>query len=243
MKQNATTATTTASALTTPIATTVPTVVTTATTAQPPVDIEESDTVAWTPDIDKLLAGWCDQAKCYEWMHSEAYDTYEKKARAIMLTINIFVAVSGLSNIIAGSTIVNGFQTSWLFGSLTIIISLMNMLQDKLGWQVLANTNRQQENVWGNIVRKLEEELLLPPSSRKDCATFLRTIRADINNASTDSATMIPRHIRVNCYNRFKDISDFEMPEICGKVEHTRIYVGDLQKTDSAKEPLISSSQ
>jgi hypothetical protein len=53
----------------------------------------------------------------------------------------------------------------------------------------------------------------------------MRYVRADINTASSDSASKIPKAIRDACYSKFKDIPGFDIPDICGQVEHTRIYV------------------
>ena len=179
----------------------------------------------WDANIDRLLAGWCDQAKCYEWMHCESFASFDSKAKGLMLTINILVAISGLSNVIAGGVIVSGFQVSWIFGSFTILTSMANMMQDKLAWQQSSEVHKRLNATWGVIRRKLEEELILPPASRKDCATFLRYIRADINNVSADSDSKIPKWIRDACYSKFRTVPNFDIPDICGQVEHTRVYI------------------
>ena len=186
---------------------------------------EEADTVQWDANIDRLLAGWCDQAKCYEWMHCESFASFDSKAKALMLTINILVAISGLSNVIAGGVVVSGFQVSWIFGSFTILTSMANMMQDKLAWQQSSEVHKRLNATWGVIRRKLEEELILPPASRKDCATFLRYIRADINNVSADSDSKIPKWVRDACYSKFRTVPNFDIPDICGQVEHTRVYI------------------
>jgi hypothetical protein len=186
---------------------------------------DEADTVQWDANIDRLLAGWCDQAKCYEWMHCESFASFDSKAKGLMLTINILVAISGLSNVIAGGIIVSGFQISWIFGSFTILTSMANMMQDKLAWQQSSEVHKRLNATWGVIRRKLEEELILPPASRKDCTTFLRYIRADINNVSADSDSKIPKWVRDACYSKFRTVPNFDIPDICGQVEHTRVYV------------------
>jgi hypothetical protein len=186
---------------------------------------DEADRVQWDANIDRLLAGWCDQAKCYEWMHCESFASFDSKAKGLMLTINILVAISGLSNVIAGGIIVSGFQISWIFGSFTILTSMANMMQDKLAWQQSSEVHKRLNATWGVIRRKLEEELILPPASRKDCTTFLRYIRADINNVSADSDSKIPKWVRDACYSKFRIVPNFDIPDICGQVEHTRVYV------------------
>jgi len=36
---------------------------------------------------------------------------------------------------------------------------------------------------------------------------------------------MIPERIRDECNEKFGKIQDFDLPDICGKVAHTHIYV------------------
>ena len=37
--------------------------------------------------------------------------------------------------------------------------------------------------------------------------------------------SMIPEFIRLACNDKFGRITDFDVPDICGKMEHTRIYI------------------
>jgi hypothetical protein len=50
--------------------------------------LEHSNTLIWDANIDMLLAGWCDNAKCFEWMHSEAHSIYDKRSKQFMISIN-----------------------------------------------------------------------------------------------------------------------------------------------------------
>jgi hypothetical protein len=191
----------------------------------------------WTTEIDEMLADWCDQAKSFEWMHTEAYSRYDKKSKIIMITSNVLTAVCGLSNVIAGGTVVNGFQLSWIFGSLSICISITNMLQEKLAYATKALEHRQYSNNWGMIRRKIEEELLIPRGSRKDCKTFLKFLRQDINQVSVDGNTKIPKDIRNECYAKFSSIPKFDLPDICGEMERTKIYIDK----ESSMQPLLNN--
>lgn len=179
----------------------------------------------WNPGVEKMLASWCDEAKCFEWMHTEAYSFFDKRARALTIASNILTAVSGISNIMAGGSTINGFQLSWVFGTLSVVISITNMLQEKLGYVTKSVEHNHCATQWGSIRRKIEEQISIPPESRKDCATFLKYLRADINQVSIDGNSMIPSRIRNECNEQFGKIQDFDLPDICGKVEHTQIYI------------------
>jgi len=205
------------------------------------VDQDQSNAsrIQWTPSIEVLLARWGDEAKCFEWMHSEAYSFYDGQSRNMMIASNVLTAVSGLSNVIAGGSIVNGFQLSWVFGSLAIAVSITNMLQEKLGYMATATECKHHSTSWETIRIKLEEQLALPPTGRKDCGTFLKYIRQDINQVSMDGNSKITLAIRERCFHKFNAIHNFKLPDICGDFEHTRIYVR-TPNTGTESQPLLS---
>ena len=171
-------------------------------------------------------------------MHTEAYAMYNARTRVIMITINVLTAFGGLSNVIAGGQTVNGFQFAWIFGSLSILITLFNMLQEKLAYAQMAADFNQYSINWGSISRKIVEELAIPPVSRQHCESFLKNIRQDINQVSVAGNAKIPETIRNACYKKFKNIPNFDLPDICGHIEHTRIY---NTSEDMITIPLLSS--
>jgi hypothetical protein len=191
--------------------------------------------VQWNHAIETLLSKWCDQAKCFEWMHTQAHSYADHRAKLLMITSNSVAAIGGLSNLIAGGTTVSGFQLSWVFGSLAIIVSITNMLQEKLGYATLAGEFKHYSTAWGLVRSKIEEQLALPHSSRKDCGTFLKYLRQDINQVSMDGNAKIPEYIRESCFEKFSKIPDFSIPDICGEMEHTQIYMAG----DSIMQPLL----
>jgi hypothetical protein len=188
---------------------------------------EEVDGLNWNPSIDTLLASWCDNSKCFEWMHTEAYSLTSKKAKIFMICINLLTALSGLSNVIVGGYTIDGFQISWVFGGISILVSSLNMLQDKLGYQQATLNHNKFANQWGIIRNKIEEIVSLPVTARRDCKTFLRYIKADINQASIEGNSLIPKSIRTMCYEKFKNIPNFDIPDICGNMEHTKVYINN----------------
>ena len=198
--------------------------------------ITSGSKVRWTKTIENMLARWCDQAKCFEWMHTQAFSMYDRKSRIIVISSNILTAVSGLSNLIAGGNTVNGFSLAYVFGSLSIIVSISNMLQEKLAYGTSAIEHRQFSTMWGIIRRKIEEEVSIPPESRKECATFLKFLRQDINKVSMDGAAKIPQRIRDECYAKFSKIQDFDVPDICGSMEHTKVYVRESEECLLSRE-------
>ena len=171
-----------------------------------------------------MLAKWCDEAKCFEWMHIQAYSYFDKRARIISISSAVLTALSGFANVILGASTLNGFQFSWVFGGLSIIVSIIGILQDKLAYNRLSSEHRQFSSQWSIIRRKIEEELSIPPESRRECVTFLKYIRQDINQVSVDGNAQLPERIRVACFEMFKHVKDFDIPDICGDMEHTCVF-------------------
>ena len=190
-----------------------------------------NDGATWSPSSDELLAKWCDHAKCYEWMHAEAFSGYERRARTFMISINCLTAVSGLSNVIAGGATVGSFQLAWLFGGISLFVSTLNILQDKLGYAAKATLHERLASDWATIRSKIEEVLSIPYGGRKDYKTVMKYLRNDITVAQ--KAVMIPEEIRDRCLEKFKAIKNFDIPDICGQMEHTEIHLSPFLRNGS----------
>jgi hypothetical protein len=178
-------------------------------------------------------------------MHSESYLLDVKKARNFLISINLLTALTGVSNIITGSYNINGFQVSWIFGGVSIIVSSLNVLQDKLGYQQRADLHKRLANQWSMITYKIEEIIILPYSSRQDCKAFLKFIKKDINQASLEGSGSISHNIINKCYEKFKNIFNFNIPDICGQIEHTKIYddkiINNIENDDITTNLLINN--
>jgi len=205
-----------------------------------PASEEGSDTapgLQWTPQIDKMLADWCDESKCFEWMHTESYSRYSKRATVMNITTNITISLTGIANLVLGATITDTMTTSMIFGCVSIGIGIVNMVKEQFGWTELANTYKVSAKQWMEISRKMQEQLIIPPSGRKDCGTFLKYVKQDITLASEHNSS-IPQDIRAKCFEKFSTIPKFNVPDICGQIEHTEVYVPD----QPLKQPLLEPS-
>ena len=84
--------------------------------------------------------------------------------------------------------------------------------------------------------------LMLPPSARRDCKTFIKMIKTDINQASFDGNSLIPQKIKDECYDKFKNIQNFDIPDICGQIEHTQVYMDIIIESNSDSSNTSNSS-
>ena len=205
-------------------------------------EAETQSGLQWNTTIDKMMADWCDQSKCFNWMHTQSYSRYSKRALTMSITTNIVISLSGIGNLIVGAVTTDATKTSIIFGCISIGVGIVNMIQDKFNWTTIATNHKQSAEKWDIITRKIEEQLAIPYSGRKDCGTFLKYIKQDINIVSETNPT-IPKDIRNQCAEKFNQIKDFDIPDICGQVEHTAIYVPEPAALPlaSSQVPLLSA--
>ena len=179
----------------------------------------------WSEHIEKILASWCDHAKCFIWMHSRAHDQVDKQLRIYYWTFHSLSTIAGLSNIIAGDASIGSFKITWFFGALTVLLTSLSLLQEKLGLNERVQNHRKLALQSLIIKMKLEEILSIPRTMRGDCKTFVRYIKTDINQSMIEKHAAIPLNIRNECLKQFSTIPNFDIPDVCGQVEHTIIYV------------------
>jgi hypothetical protein len=163
-------------------------------------------------------------------MHNESYRLCDIRSKRFIISINCLTAVSGVTNVIAGTYTLNGFQLAWIFGGLSILVSTLNILQDKLGFSQQGILHKKLANSWSVLCSKIEETIILPYGARQDCSTFMKYIKTDINQAKLEGNSLLPESIRIACYEKFKTIKDFDIPDICGQMEHTSGFTS-LQTT------------
>ena len=115
------------------------------------------------------------------------------------------------------------------------------MLQEKLAYATRASQHLQYSIQWGTIRRKIDEVVCIPPENRIDCNTFMKYLRQDINQVSVNGNTLIPEFIRDSCYEKFNKIEHFDIPDICGEMEHTQGYQSQKIIVSIYSEPLIAN--
>ena len=193
----------------------------------------------WTAQIDMMLANWCDQAKSFTWMHGQAYSRYSGRSAAMNICTNIAISLVGIVNLALASSQIEPMTTSIVTGSVSIGIGIVKMIQEQFNWMSLASDYKHSAAKWDHISRKIQEQVVLPYAGRKDCGTFLKYIKQDINEAS-DTNTIIPKDIRNKCNDKFSKIPSFDVPDICGQVEHTSVYTED--PLQPLKVPLLTDN-
>ena len=87
----------------------------------------------------------------------------------------------------------------------------------------LEESNRVASIAWGKFQRLIAVELSLHPDERMDSLDFLKVCRADLDRLIEQSPPIPPQAIQLFEF-RFGSIKELKKPDICGALEHTRVY-------------------
>lgn len=179
----------------------------------------------WEPGIVALLENWTDNAKCYEWMHETAQARYSLVNTVVMTVTGVASAAAGLSNtVVSAMADKSGFSASWIFGIMSVAQSFFMVFINEVGFKRRAERHGHYANEWRGLKFQLESELKRPVGARADCSSFVNIVRKRMEQISSESDNMIPMTIRAACAKKFSAIEGFDVPEICGDMEHTQAY-------------------
>ncbi len=181
----------------------------------------------WTKEQEKLMADWSDICTVYKWCHQKAEQRYYLSGLTLNLIIIVISSLAGFSNIGVQSLMEGNAQgiklASFAIGGISLLSSILTTIGNTLKWTALSESHRVAGIGWGKFGRQISVELALHPNERIDSIDFLKICRAELDRL-IEQSPQIPIFVIKEFEKKFGDITDLKRPEICGKLEHTKIY-------------------
>jgi hypothetical protein len=112
---------------------------------------------------------------------------------------------------------------SFAIGGVSLFAGLLTTINNYLRYPQLEESNRVASIAWGKFQRLIAVELSLHPDERMDSLDFLKVCRADLDRLIEQSPPIPPQAIQLFEF-RFGSIKELKKPDICGALEHTRVY-------------------
>ncbi len=180
----------------------------------------------WSKELERLMADWSDIAVCYRWLHDKSDKTYHTKTLSISLPVIFLSTLSGFSNI--GVQAILETEESKKFASFAIagvslLAGLLTTVGDRLRYAQLEESHRVAAISWGKFQRLIAVELALKPDDRMDSLDFLKICRGELDRLIEQSPA-IPKESISLFEKKFGQIKDLKKPDICGQLEHTRVF-------------------
>jgi hypothetical protein len=181
----------------------------------------------WTKPQEELMAAWADIAACYRWMHDKSEKRFSHLNLSMSIPIIILSTLTGTANFgidsIVGDNPQHKKYASFAIGSVSLIAGVLGTLGNFLRFAQFQESHRVAGVSWGKFQRLVAVELALHPNDRADCMDFLKLCRAELDRLIEQSPAIPPAI--VNAFeNRFGKMEEIEKPEICGDIDHTKVY-------------------
>ena len=112
---------------------------------------------------------------------------------------------------------------SFAIGGVSLFAGLLTTIGNYLRYAQLEESHRVASIAWGKFQRLIAVELALNPDDRIDSLDFLKICRADLDRLIEQSPPIPEESIRL-FEDNFGMIADLKKPDICGALEHTRVF-------------------
>jgi len=172
------------------------------------------------------MSEWSDIAMCYRWIHDKSEKIYHSKSLWINLPVIILTTLGGTANFGIQSVFSDNASkqyASFAIGGISLFAGLLTTIGNYLRYAQLEESHRVASIAWGKFQRLIAVELALNPNERMDSLDFLKICRADLDRLIEQSPP-IPQDAIGLFEERFSTISNLKKPDICGELQHTRVF-------------------
>ena len=181
----------------------------------------------WSKEQERLMAEWSDIAACYRWLHNQSNKIFHVKTLWINLPVIVLSTLGGTASFGIQSLFENDESAkkyaSFGIGGISLLAGLLTTVGNYLRYAQLEESHRVAAIAWGKFQRLIAVELALNPIDRIDSLDFLKICRADLDRLIEQSPP-IPTEAIVMFEDKIGKIKDLKKPDICGALEHTRVF-------------------
>ena len=180
----------------------------------------------WSKEQEELMSEWSDFAMCYRWIHDKSEKFFHGKNRWINIPVIVLSTLGGTANFGIQSVFSDNTSkqyASFIIGGISLFAGLLTTIGNYLRYAQLEESHRVASISWGKFQRQVAVELALDPNERIDAMDFLKICRTELDRLIEQSPPIPEDSIKM-FEEKFGEIKGLKKPDICGSLEHTRIF-------------------
>jgi hypothetical protein len=152
--------------------------------------MEIGTNIEWNDNLEVLLKAEAEKALCSRWAHLQAHRSCASSNTRLSLPIIILGTLSG-SVSLGGENLLPWSGAPAAIGFLTLVVSMLNVIQNHFGFSRRAEGHRVAALSYGRLHKFLTIELNLPRSQRMVAGALLKWLREEIDRLA-ETAPVLP---------------------------------------------------
>jgi hypothetical protein len=200
------------------------------------MDPNESHTVSWNSQLERILSEEGERSLCFMWLHSKSEKWYGKLHNYIMLPVILMSTVAGAGSIGTQSLFNGAPIANVLIGCISLSVATLNTVSSYFSWAKRSESHRIAASTYGKVYRFILIELALPRSERISAKDMLKVVREQCDRLS-EITPQIPDIVIREFKEKFGTTTpDVKKPEITNGLDPILVHPSDM---DSPSYKLI----
>lgn len=188
--------------------------------------VDPSNDIRWTPELEEYFASTGEKAHCLSWVHKKAEERYSRFKTYIDLPVIVISSITGFVS--AGSTNMfpgNQQLATILLGVSSLLVSTLNMTGTYFGWARRAEGHRLSSIHYAKLYRFCLIEMKLPREERKTPHDLLKYVKDQIDNLA-EVSPMLPPPIIAEFKRQFDNekYNEVSKPEEANGLEKITVF-------------------
>tara|TARA_Y100000590_G_C15604820_1_gene971563 strand:+ start:425 stop:1168 length:744 start_codon:yes stop_codon:yes gene_type:complete len=186
----------------------------------------------WTDQQERILAGWCEKAAGYRWMHDKAAKYFKKQNTWLTLPVIAISTMTGSANfLIAGAAGAEDGHIDeppvlpMVIGAMNLGVAVIGALNQFLRLAENAENHKVAGVAFGSFSRHISCELSIPRSDRDVAQEFVNNCKKEFDRM-IENAPDIPDDIVEKFCKMIKDTGGegVSLPDIANGISKVEIY-------------------
>jgi len=180
--------------------------------------MEESDTITWNDNLEKLIAEEAERCTGQSWLHNECEQTFSSRTTMIALPVIILSTLNGFLSGSSQMIFSNPTSSSIGIGGVSLFTGILSTVGSYFAWAKRTEAHRISAIQYQKLSRFLAIELTLPKKERIHAKDILKIMRDQVERL-LEISPAIPEFIQEKYKKQFKDVKGVAHPQIIGGLQ------------------------